>query len=64
MSEPRVYDYGRRDEGKKSIIEIENILEKKIPGKFDIVIIVLPNSMKTYYRAIKLKCYVSLGILS
>ena len=64
MAAPRVYDYGRRDEGKKSIIEIENILEKKIPGRFDIVIIVLPNSMKSYYKVIKQKCYLSLGVLS
>ena len=64
MAPPRVYDYGRRDEGKKAIIEIDNILEKKIPGKFDIVIIVLPNTMKSYYKIIKQKCYLSLGILS
>lgn len=64
LAEPIVYDYGRKEEGKKAILEIESILEKKIPGRFDIVIIVLPNSMKSYYKVIKQKCYLSLGILS
>ena len=64
LAEPRIYDYGRKEEGKKAIIEIESLLEKKIPGRFDIVIIVLPNNMKSYYKAIKQKCYLTLGILS
>jgi aubergine-like protein len=64
MAEPRVFDYGKKDEGKKAMLEIEYILENKIPGFYDIVIIVLPNNMKSYYKIIKQKCYLTLGILS
>lgn len=64
MTEPHVFDYGRKEDPKKAIIEIDYILENKIPGFFDIVIIVLPNNMKSYYKIIKQKCYLNLGILS
>ncbi len=64
LANPAVFDYGRKEEGKKAIIEIENILENKIPGHYDIVIILLPNNMKIHYKVIKQKCYLTLGILS
>ena len=63
LQPPSVFEY-HHDDGKRAVVEIEDILEHKIPGKFDIVIIVLPNYMKQYYKPIKQKCYLKLGILS
>lgn len=63
MVEPQTFNLGECF-GKKSINEIEFVLTKKIKSKFEIVIIVLPPSIKNAYKKIKQLCYLDLGILS
>ena len=63
LTEPQAFNLGDFN-GKKSLSEIEFVLSKKIKGKYEIVIMVLPHQIKNAYKKIKQLCYLELGILS